>query len=300
MKLARLAFFSVFLLGFTLLPAPAAAEEGDNLFFRLRSESGDLQALETGVVTYRGSVSGKDVEVALVAAVHVGEKSYYEALNKEFATYDAVLYELVAPEDTDLSRLKDRPKTVLSSLQGSVKELLALDFQLEEIDYSKKNFVHADLSPDAFMSSLSARGDSIWTFLGRALIQSASQQQAESNPLEDMKLVMALLASDDTLRAYKMRRYLAQNFSKVDDLVAQLEGPNGSVLIADRNAKAIEVLLEQIRSTKHRKFAIFYGGAHMPDMERRLLKALPLQRSSNHWIVAWHLQPEAKDAKPAS
>ena len=38
--------------------------------------------------------------VDLIGAVHVGEKSYYEALDKQFEDYDAVLYELVAPEGT--------------------------------------------------------------------------------------------------------------------------------------------------------------------------------------------------------
>ena len=44
--------------------------------------------------------SARDVVVDLIGAVHVGEKAYYEALNKQFEDYDAVLYELVAPEGT--------------------------------------------------------------------------------------------------------------------------------------------------------------------------------------------------------
>ena len=39
-----------------------------------------------------------DVTIDLIGAVHIGEKAYYDKLNKEFEQYDVLLYELVAPE----------------------------------------------------------------------------------------------------------------------------------------------------------------------------------------------------------
>ena len=51
--------------------------------------------LETAVATYRND-AGQTVR--LVAAVHIGEKSYYEGLNDTFRSDDAVLYEMVKPK----------------------------------------------------------------------------------------------------------------------------------------------------------------------------------------------------------
>ena len=57
--------------------------------------------LETSITRYElKNADGKTVTVDLIGAVHVGEKEYYEALNKRFEQYDSMLYELVAPEGT--------------------------------------------------------------------------------------------------------------------------------------------------------------------------------------------------------
>lgn len=38
------------------------------------------------------------VTLRLVGAIHIGEKGYYEALNKSFENDDAVLFEMVEPQ----------------------------------------------------------------------------------------------------------------------------------------------------------------------------------------------------------
>jgi len=40
-----------------------------------------------------------------------------------------------------------------------MKNMLGLDSQLEQVDYSKKNFVHADLSPAKMKEAMKERGD---------------------------------------------------------------------------------------------------------------------------------------------
>ncbi|HET9272935.1 MAG TPA: hypothetical protein VFO09_01545, partial [Methyloceanibacter sp.] len=56
-------------------------------------------------------------EIDLVAVVHVGEQAYYRRLNREFEKYDAVLYELVAPEGTRPTRSAERSDNPLAMLQ---------------------------------------------------------------------------------------------------------------------------------------------------------------------------------------
>src|SRR6476661_5320415 len=98
-----------------LPPTLAAAEPNlESSFLRIqRDESREPVALQTVIAKYVPASGAKGVEIDLVAVVHIGEKAYYERLNKEFEKYDAVLYELVAPEGkkpgTDGEMKSDNP-----------------------------------------------------------------------------------------------------------------------------------------------------------------------------------------------
>ena len=89
----------------------AAAEQqaAFGKFLRVvRSDDGEPVAMETSISRYvpkGGDREGLSVE--LVSAVHVGEVSYYEALNKAFNECDVVLYELVAPEGSAFPRERE-------------------------------------------------------------------------------------------------------------------------------------------------------------------------------------------------
>ena len=120
------------------------------------------------IAKYVPASGEKGVEIDLVAVVHIGEKAYYERLNKEFEKYDAVLYELVAPEGNKPpkggEKKSDNP---LAMLQQGMKFFLRLEHQLEVVDYGKANFIHADLSPEGMRRAMKERGDDEMTvFLG--------------------------------------------------------------------------------------------------------------------------------------
>ncbi len=286
----RLSTAAVSLLVFVGTCAAAEPPKSDQFFRITRSKSGALHALETEISRFTGQYNGRPVTVDLIAAVHVGEADYYDTLNREFKQYDALLYELIAPEGKQLPPPGERPPSVVSSIQKSVQTLLALEFQLDRIDYQAKNFVHADLSAEAFISALTAGTGDLWMTLARMLLKEAMSKEQENNPLQELKLLLALLASDDAERAFRLRRFLAENFGNVEEMVGGLDGPAGAALIGDRNQRAIDVLVEQIKAGKS-TLAIFYGGAHMPDMKERLLKALPLKPAGTRWLTAWRLEP---------
>ena len=72
-------------------PAPPKGDKTSNRFLRLtRDKDKSPLALETAIVRFT-PVDGKRriPSVDLVAAVHIGDKSYYEQLNREFESYDA-------------------------------------------------------------------------------------------------------------------------------------------------------------------------------------------------------------------
>ena len=122
-------------------------------FLRLhQDENADPIALETSIVRYGydHDTADQTTHVDLVAAVHIGEREYFSTLNQLFRTYDVVLYELVAPPNARVPQSGGRPSGAIGTAQQGLTKLLGLQFQLDQIDYTARNFVHADLSPQEF------------------------------------------------------------------------------------------------------------------------------------------------------
>lgn len=248
-------------------------------------------ALETAIVRCAPLDPGKKgPTVDLVAAVHVAERSYYRQLNREFAGYDVVLYELVAPEGTRVPRGGGTGGSPLSALQNGLKSLLELEFQLNAIDYSRKNMVHADMSPEEFSKSMRDRGESFLAIFLRMMGYAMARQQGNDKP-SDAQFLLALF---DKNRALALKRLMAEEFEDMEGSLTALEGPEGSTLISERNKAALKVLREQLAAGKQ-KIAIFYGGGHMSDFQQRLREEFRLAPVSTRWLVAWKLtsQPSA-------
>lgn len=270
-------------------PAPK-----DKYIRLLRDDRGRPLEMQTAVVRFVAEdEERKGLEVDLVAAVHIGEKEYYERLNKQFAGYDALLYELVAPEGTKVPKGGAKSNHPVSRLQTGLKDLLDLDFQLDHVDYHSKNFVHADMSPESFSKSMSERGESIWALVFRLLGQSFAQQNKGDGSL-DAELLMALF---DKNRAMALKRVLAEQFEDMEGMMSAFNGPDGSTIITERNKRCLEVLGKEIRSGK-KHLAIFYGAGHMPDMAKRLMVEFQLKPIREEWVMAWDLHDAAK--KPAA
>ena len=118
-------------------------------------------ALETAIGHYVSTSPANPFSVDLIGCIHVADKKYYETLNERFKHYDAVLFELVMPEGGSLENLGKRESNhPIARVQQSLPKILDLDYQLKDIDYTAKNFVHADLSPDEMAKAIKARGDS--------------------------------------------------------------------------------------------------------------------------------------------
>jgi hypothetical protein len=281
-----------------VVPACAADDKQPSRFIRL-DVGPDKQAvaLRTAIVSYASSKdkrSGPTVD--LVAAIHVADAAYYERLNREFQSYDAVLYELVTAEKTKPPKRGDPPSNhPLSMLQNGMKNFLKLEHQLGHIDYAQKNMVHADMTPEEFARSMQARGENAWTMLARMAGYAMAQQNQVGGGQEAGQLLSALFDKD---RALALKRVLAKQFAESDDLLASMEGPNGSTLIAGRNQTALKVLRKELDAGKQ-KLAIFYGAAHMGDFAKRLHDDFGLSPVETRWITAWDLQGGArKDGDP--
>jgi len=252
---------------------------------------GEPRALQTAVARYR--ISSGDYQgavVDLIGAVHIGEKAYYEELNERFKGYDVVLYELVAnPDDKPRKGRERRGINPVGSLQTGMKDSLKLAFQLEEIDYSPKNFVHADMSPEEFGEDMARRNDGLVSMFARIMGAGFATQGSKKNAEAQADMMAAMLSGD----ALKMRRAMAKQFDSMDNQMAGLADKEGkSTLLTERNAKAFEVMDRELK-TGHRNIGVFYGAGHFPDMHARLLRDFNAESMGIEWLDAWDLRSGA-------
>src|SRR5260370_22970210 len=278
---------------------PTIQKTAPTQFIRLqRDEKKQPVALETAIVRYAPAGGKGDLEVDLVGAVHIGDKDYYKKLNKLFQQYDVELYELVAQPGTVIpkgGRKKDDP---LSFIMQVVKMVLELDLQTERIDYTRKNFVHADLSPEQMAEAIQKRGDDGLTLiLGFAAdllrqenLRELQAKQPQPKPpvakapgSEDVDIFSLLLDPDGPV---KLKRILAEQLQNLERGLGQTLN---TILISARNEAALKVFQKELAKGK-KKIAIFYGAGHMPDFEKRLRLDFGLERKSVQWLEAWDLE----------
>jgi len=254
------------------------------------------QALEVAIVRYVApKYAGRPAaqapqHVDLIGAIHVGDRGYYQQLNQRFRNYDALLYELVAPEGTVVERGRGTSNAhPLGALQNGMKSMLELEHQLELVDYTRPNFIHADLSPNEFRQSMEQKNEGFFKMYCRMMGQSIAMQsqQAAQGQSADLDIFTALLSKD---RPRRLKIALAKQFESMESMLLGISGPNGSTLITERNKRALAVLRQQQAAGKQ-KIGIFYGAGHLADMHERLVEEFQLQPISTIWLEAWNLRP---------
>lgn len=254
-------------------------------FVRIRKDSDNRPvAMQTAIQRYtKTNEQGETISVDLIGVVHVGERDYYELLNDRFAGYDALLYELVAPEGTRVTAGEERGGPV-SGLQTGMKDALGLEFQLDHIDYHQENFVHADMSPEEFVESMTNNDESFLKMFFKAMGSGMARQGSEGS-MDNGSLLAAMFSSD---REMNMRRQMAGELSGADAAMIAFSGENGSTIIHHRNGKCFEVMQREIDNGK-RNLGVFYGAGHLQDMEDRLLAMGYAPSGPREWLVAWRL-----------
>jgi hypothetical protein len=326
---------------------PAAPIASD--FVRFREDAKGAQ-LQTAIVTYRNA---EGVVVDLIGAIHIGDKSYYDALNKRFTTYEELLYEMVgedleaidepdppirkplppqrtkpgaAPQPAKpgepsleervraveefLTKGEEKPRrnfapkapppdeapaeqaahdrlSWLHPLYDTLKNTLKLESQMEDIDYSKKNFVHADMTARQFATLQEQRGEGFLQMWWRAVQAQVAQPEATPNSPGLLKILEILCRPDSPT---ELKRLMGRMFDQVERIMSGMETDKGSVIVVERNKVALEVLKKEI-AKGHKHLGIFYGAAHLTDMEQRLV-SMGFKPEKSEWLTAWDLPPE--------
>lgn len=270
-----------------LLPTLAAAQPTPESFIRIeRDANRHAVALQTVIAKYVPVGGPTGVEIDLVAVVHIGEQAYYRRLNMEFEKYDAVLYELVAPEGTKPVKDGDRSNHPLAMLQHAMKLALRLEHQLEAVDYEKTNFIHADLSPEGLRKAMRDRGEDemtvilkVFAELMQKVREGADKPGSQSPDVNPLQLL---------LNPSQLKRIFAEQLVEAGG-DAGFGRTFNQLVVIDRNKACLEILKQQLKAGK-KKIAIFYGAAHMPDFDKRLEEEVGVKRTTNEWIDAWTLK----------
>lgn len=237
--------------------------------------------LDTAITTYRKG----EVVVTLFGAVHIADQACYEALNDRFTTCDALLYELVGPSDYRPSKEREREGfNPIAILQQGLKNSLELQFQLDAVDYSPANFVHADMTPEEFEQSMAERGETLLGVMLNLMLSGMEMQRAKAEagaePPPAFDLVKAFRTGEGR---HTLRMVFATQLEEMEVLVA---GGKDGTLLQGRNEKCLRVLEREIAAGRQR-IGIYYGAAHLPHMERRLVQDLGFTKIAHEWLVAW-------------
>jgi hypothetical protein len=284
--------------------APPAAEAeaksdapGEKWVRLLETKKGKPLAMQTAIVRYvktddyvEGKKPGDYAQyVDLVGAVHIGDSRYYRDLNRRFRKYDAVLFELVAPEGTEVPRGRGTSNAhPLGALQNGMKSMLQVEHQLEQIDYTADNMIHADLSPEEFFESMGKRDESFAQMYFRMIGASMAEQsrQAAKGQSADVDLMSAMFSKD---RPRMLKVAMARQFENMEQLLSSMSGPNGSTLITERNNRALDVLEERLDEGVKR-IAIFYGAGHLAEMNDQIAERFEMKPVGVEWLEAWNLR----------
>ena len=288
--------------------AKADDETSERAYIRIRKNDKKLAvALETSVITFANSKQFPDATVDLVGAIHLGEPEYYTQLNELFKKYDVLLFEAVMPEEavkdglrpgggegSHRKPLSDEEEwtdarigfTAISVLQLGMKDALGMEFQLTGVDYTADNFVHADMTAEEFESSMSRRGESFSGMFLTEMGKSVATQQDQNPIAMNLDMMLSALSSD---RFYRIRRIAAVQLAKAGggDAFAGFDGT--STIITERNKKCLDVMSRELKKGQ-KKVGIFYGAGHFSDMEKRMADEYGFERTTEDWLVAWHLR----------
>lgn len=269
------------------------AQEPIAQFVRFLDGQGQWQGrLQTSIVSYQNK-SG--VTLNLVSAVHLADITYYDQLNSYFQSQDAVLYELVAdPDQKPEYTATEQPARVGSSIspislmQRTMAKFLNVGFQLEHIDYGQANFRHADVSPAQLKAIMEAKNENSFSmFLSLALAQSVSASSAPSQSGVNTLALFRAVMNDQQDQALKYLLAKELGNAEITTLSAELE--DQLTILGDRNQAALKVLEQSLLEPNLKQISLFYGAAHMPGLERALIRDFGFVRQGEQWLDAWNI-----------
>jgi hypothetical protein len=136
---------------------------------------------------------------------------------------------------------------------------------------------------------MSERGESMLSMMFDMMQQTARQQRAQAAERDGGDDAPAAKAFDlvAAFRSGEGRHLMRMTFGRqLEQVEGMMAGGKGSTLLEGRNEKCLEVLQRELQAGKKR-LGVYYGAAHFPHMERRLVGDLGFAKAGHEWLVAW-------------
>ena len=265
-------------------------------YLRIAHPKTNLAELQVAVRQFLPQSPAQPV-VWLVGVSHVGESNYYARLQKLLNSHELVLFEGVTDRASRAAGRKNfqRSDEDLGTLQNTMAESLGLAFQLDGIDYERPNFRNSDLSIEEIGQLIAKEG--------RPGGKPSKTAQEFQNLLEMMQgdsvvaaLVtagMKLIGSNPKLQAM-MKLMMIEVLGRFEGDMSKFQGlpPEWQrlieILLHARNEAVLKDLRAEIgKRTPPKSIAIFYGAAHMEDMQRRLTREMHYAPGRQEWLSAF-------------
>jgi len=270
--------------GFALAGDPPAPEP----YLRVqRGESPRTLALEMAVRRFRPA-HGSGPTIWLAGASHVGDPAYYQALQELLDAQGRVLYEGVRPtrDETLPPDGMTGPEPGSEHVQAQLAQALGLVFQLDAVDYTRPHFRNRDLSLEELREALGKDNRKARGMLDLLEGSSTELEQILKGVLANLggnpkaqALVKVLLMELLGSTGGDPRRVAADDPALKEFLDLLLTGRNQVVVAALRQALAEDPAPDSL--------ALFYGAAHMPDLERAVTRELGYVADETRWLRAF-------------
>ena len=234
-------------------------------YARIIQTAPDSFTAQTGSRLFR-KAGAPDID--LVGAIHIAQADYYQRLQQRLDQSDLVLFEGVTARKSDGTPTGGENKGAYKRMADS----LGLVVQNSGIDYSRKSFRRCDLSLEEMVALLDQE-----IAQGGAKGAAAADAKKEFDGIKSMlsgkslltNLVIGLVGTSPLLREQVLMMTVSSGLGNSEE--KQLSPRLKQLILQDRNAHVSGELRKLlISSSKHRRIAIFFGAAHLPDFERRL------------------------------
>ena len=258
----------------------------------------DTYIFQTGYRVFKPA-SGEGPEVELLGAIHVGERAYYQQLQKHMDAAECVLYEGVKDETKTYKKLtpEEKAKEAAGTAYQKFANLTGRSYQKLNIDYERKQSENCDMTIQQMRAILDAE-----VALGGQGAVDATRA------IKKFSFIIKLMRGDSTL--FNLAIWVQRmSYNKADLRLKevlhacedkQLADPllNSrlyKLLVEDRNDHVIKELSHRLKThSKVKKFLVIYGAAHLPGMEKSLLELGYVPSGPIKWLEAAISHPYAE------
>ena len=268
----------------------------------LRVARPDTNTVQLQVALRKFTPAGKTAPVVWLSGVsHVGDREYYQAVQRHLDEQKLVLFEGIgagrklgeAKAKVETPAAKTAHTNESGSLQSTLAAALGLVFQLEAVDYDRAHFRNCDMSVaqirEVMQTGAGGKEPGKASPEFEALLQAMDGSSALGLIL---KVGLKWLGSNPQMQA-TAKIMLIETLGRLRGDLAQMRGLPADmkrlviVLIEARNGVVIaELKAELAKAAPADSISVFYGAGHMEDLEQRLRRELNLEPAGEQWLTA--------------